>query len=97
MPSNLEKQINEERARLHALRSKLDTGRTPYMKWRLGLALHILEDGEAALRDVKGDTNDSDWTAFASFCLQLAMEKRKEVEETANKYGGPANVVEMGG
>ena len=97
MPSNLQKQIDEERERINELRSKLDTGRTPYMKWRLGLAAHILDDGESALRDVNGDSNNSDWAAFATFCLQLAMEKRKEVEETVNKYGGPENVVEIGG
>jgi hypothetical protein len=67
------------------------------MKWKLGLALHILQDARDALCDVKGDTSNSDWYAFAAFCLQLAIEKRKEVEETVNKYGGPANVVEVGG
>jgi hypothetical protein len=97
MPNNLEKQVNEEFNRIITLHSKLDTGRTPYMKWKLRLALHILQDAKDALDDVRGDTGNSDWYAFAAFCLQLAMEKRKEVEEAVNKYGGPANVVEVGG
>jgi hypothetical protein len=97
MPNNLETQVDEEFTRITTLRSTLDTGRTPCMKWKLGLALHILQDAKDALGDVRGDASNSDWHAFAALCLQLAMEKRREVEETVNKYGGPANVVEVGG
>jgi len=96
MPDNLGKQINEELTRTTTLSSKLDTGRTPYMKWKLRLALHILQDAKDALNDVKGDTRNSDWYAFAAFCLHLAIEKRKEVEETVNKFGGPDNIEEVG-
>ncbi|MFI5089965.1 MAG: hypothetical protein ACHP7P_07900 [Terriglobales bacterium] len=52
MASTLEKQIEGERARIEALDSKLDAARTPYMKWQLRLALHILDDTKSALHDV---------------------------------------------
>ncbi|MGP8174098.1 MAG: hypothetical protein ACLP7O_06070 [Terracidiphilus sp.] len=97
MQSTLEKLIEEEREQIVVLDSKLDTGRTPYMKWQLQLAQHFLEDAKSALRDVKSDTSNPHWVAFATDCLQRASEKRKSVEETVSKYGGPANVVEVSG
>jgi hypothetical protein len=97
MPSKLEQQIEEERARIVALDSKLDDGRTPHMKWQLRLAQHFLDDTKSALRDVKGDISNLHWVAFAADCLQRATEKRKAVEETVNMYGGPEHVVEIDG
>jgi hypothetical protein len=97
MSNNLEKQIEEEQGRIKALDSKLDAGRTPNLKWQLRLARHFLDDTKSALRDMKGDTSNPHWVAFASDCLQRATEKRKQVEETVNKYGGPDKVQEMGG
>lgn len=94
MAGNLEKQIEEEYARIVALASELDESRTPYLKWQLRLAQHILDDTKSYLRSVKGDTNNSYWIMFATDCLQRATEKRKQVEETVKKYGGPENVVE---
>ena len=97
MRSTLEKLIEEEREQIVALDSKLDTGRTPYIKWQLRLAQHFLEDAKSALRDVKSDASNPHWVAFATDCLQRASEKRRIAEETVSKYGGPANVVEIGG
>jgi hypothetical protein len=94
MPSNLEKQVDEEYTRIKALDSKLGESRTPYLKWQLRLAQHILDDTRSYLRSVKGDTNNSYWIMFATDCLARANEKRTIVEDTVNKYGGPENVVE---
>ncbi|MGA3370583.1 MAG: hypothetical protein ABSC48_02360 [Terracidiphilus sp.] len=97
MQNTLEKLIEEERKQIVALDSKLDSGRTPYMKWQLRLARHFLDDAKSALRELKGDASNLHWVAFATDCLQRASEKRKTVEETVSKYGGPANVTEIGG
>jgi hypothetical protein len=94
MPNNLEKQIEEESVRITTLDSKLNATRTPYLKWQLRLAQHILDDTKSYLRDVKGDASNGYWIMFATDCLQRATEKRKGVEDTIKKYGGPENVVE---
>jgi hypothetical protein len=87
MPSNLEKQVEEEYARIVALDSKLDESRTPYLKWQLRLAQHILDDTKSYLRSVKGDTNNSYWIMFATDCLQRATEKRKWRRPSRNMAG----------
>ena len=88
------KSKRNEYPRIVALDSKLDESRTPYLKWQLRLAQHILDDTKSYLRSVKGDTNNSYWIMFATDCLQRATEKRKQVEETVKKYGGPERVIE---
>ena len=94
MPSNLEKQIEDERARIVALDSTLDAARTPYLKWQLRLAQHFLDDTKAALRDMKGDSKSAMWVEFAANCLGRATEKRVQVEEVVKKYGGPEHIEE---
>jgi len=76
MPTNLEKQIEEERARITALDVKLDANRTLGAKGQLRLALNFLDDTKSALRTTfKGDTSNTDWIAFAADCLQRATQK----------------------
>jgi hypothetical protein len=95
MPSNLENQLEEERARIVALDSKLDVKLTPNAKAELRLALNFLDDTKTALRGFKGDTSNADWVKLATFSLQRATEKRQAVQEAT--HNGDSRIIEMGG
>jgi hypothetical protein len=101
MPNNLEKQIEEERAAITALDSKLDGNRTPYMKHQLRSAAHHLDDAVDGLRyAAKASPNPNDafmWLAFVQMNLQIATQIRQKVQDAVDKYGGPEHIIEMGG
>jgi hypothetical protein len=85
MPRDLEKQIEEERARIAALDAKLDNDRTPVYKERLLFASHLLDDAVSC-----GNPT------LAADSLQRAILKRKEVQ-TAFGILDPAKAIEIGG
>jgi hypothetical protein len=95
MPTDLEQRIEEERARIVALDSKLDVARTPYAKGQLQLALHFLDDTKSALLNFRGDSSSADWVTFAMDCLQRATQKRQELESVTQ--GGDPRIIEIGG
>jgi hypothetical protein len=95
MGTDLERRIEAERARIIALDSKLDAGRTPYAKGQLRLALHFLDDTKSALLNFRGDSSSAGWIAFATDCLQRAIQKRQELESVTQ--GGDPRVIEIGG
>ena len=97
--SNLQQLITEERARIEALDSTLDAGRTPYLKNQLRHAAHLLDDANDALRmEAHAASNHKGvWIGFAGTLLQAATQLRLKVHELVDTYGGPANVVEIGG
>lgn len=94
MRSDLEQRIEEERARIVALDSKLDVERTPYAKEQLRLALHFLDDSKSALL-TKGGSSSADWLTFAKDCLQRAAQKRQQLESVT--LGGDPRIIEIGG
>jgi hypothetical protein len=98
MHDNLEQQISEERARITTLGSALDSTRTPYLKSQLRFAGHMLDDAVSALRHAeKAQAYDSTmWLGFAVMNLQGATQRREKVQAVVEKYGGPANVTEIG-
>ncbi len=95
----MEQQIADERARITALDATLDNQRTPYLKAQLRFATHILDDADAALRHApKAQPRDAAmWMGFAAMNLQHATEKRTKVQAAVDSYGGPQNIVEVGG
>ena len=99
MQSNFEQQITEERARIVALDSVLDSKRTPYLKSQLRFAGHMLDDAASALRHAdKAQPNYvAMWIGFAEMNLQAAAQRREKVQAAVDKYGGPVNVIEVGG
>jgi hypothetical protein len=95
----LEQQIAEEKTRIATLDSTLDAERTPYLKSQLKLATHLLDDAQEALRmEAQADSNYRGiWVTFAGTLLQAAAQLRQNVQQLVEKYGGPANVIEIGG
>jgi hypothetical protein len=97
MPSDLGKRIEEERARIAALDSKLDANRTPYIKKQVTFAGHILDDAQAGLRHAKeSPSHEAMWFDFVEMNIQNAGSVRQRIEAVINKYGGPANIIEVG-
>jgi len=94
-----EKQITEVRARLDTLDALLDNKRTPFMKSQLRFASHLLDDAESAVcHAAKASPRDAVmWRSFADFSIQHAAQIWKAIQESVEKYGGPANVMEVGG
>ena len=92
-----EKQINEARARIDILDASLDNQRTPYMKSQLRFAGHLLDDAESAVgHAAKAGTRDAAmWHTFADSSIQHATKIWKTIQESVEKYGGPANVTEV--
>jgi hypothetical protein len=93
-----EKRINEVRAQIGTLDDSLDSQRTPGMKSQLQFARHLLDDGESALRHAaRASQQDAAmWHAFAGFSIQHATQICDAIHKTVGKYGGPANVLEVG-
>ena len=89
--------IAAERAAIAALDSQLSNERTPFLKSRLLFATHQLDDSESVLRLADKSTrspNAAMMRDWAVFCVRMASETRKKIEEDVNKRGGPANVEE---
>jgi hypothetical protein len=72
---------------------------TPYLKTQLRSASHHLDDASAGLRHgAKAGPNDAAmWQGFAQLNLQIAGQLRQKVQAAVDKYGGPENIVEVGG
>jgi hypothetical protein len=68
------------------------------MKSQLQFARHLLDDAESALRQAaKASPHDAAmWHAFAVFSIQHATQIWDPIHNTVEKYGGPANVLEVG-
>ena len=96
-----EKRIKEVRAQIDTLDASLNSQRTPGMKAQLQFARHLLDDAEAALRHAKEEDSTSHdtamWHAFAGFSIQHSTQIRDTIQKTVETYGGPANVLEVGG
>lgn len=99
MQSEWEKRIKEARTQIDTLNSSLDDRRTPNMKAWLRFAAHLLDDANAALgHAAKASPKDAAmWHGFADFSIQHSMQIWKTARESVDKYGGPANVQEIGG
>jgi hypothetical protein len=87
---NLQEAIQQERARIAVLESKLDTSRTPEAKGQLQMALRFLDDTKTAFG---GDTSKAEWVALAQFNLERAREKRQAVESAT--HNGADKIVEV--
>jgi hypothetical protein len=94
-----EKQINEARARIDSLDASLDNQHTPFMKSQLRFAGHLLDDAESAMGHAAeaGPRDAAMWHAFADLSIQHATQIWKTIQKSVEKYGGPANVREVGG
>jgi hypothetical protein len=91
--AEVRREIEEERARIVALDSKLDVTRTPFAKAQLRAALSFLDDANTALRrNFDGDTGSAVWIRFATDCLRRAAQKRQEVD--AATRGGAGDIIE---
>lgn len=99
MTSELEKAIAEERALITALDLSLDNKRTPYMKMQLGFANNRLDDAGDGLRfAAKAAPNYvSMWYGFAGMNIKIAAQIRQQVQSYVDQYGGPTQVMEVGG
>jgi hypothetical protein len=100
MPTDWEKLINEEKARIIALDSTLDQKRTPCLKQDLSSALHRLGNTRDALSlGAKADSPiyKAAWLAIAEENIRGAAQMREKVQALVDAYGGPENVVETGG
>jgi hypothetical protein len=98
MQTNLPQQITEERVRITALDSELDSRRTPYLKSQLQRAVHLLDDANYALQMEAnaGARYKGVWVGLAGTLLQTSVQLRQKVQELIDKYGGPSNVTEVG-
>jgi hypothetical protein len=65
---------------------------------QLRFAGHMLDDAVSALRraDKAQLPYVAMWIEFAQMNLQAATQRREKTQATVDKYGGPANVVEVG-
>lgn len=99
MPTDWEKLINEEKARIIALDSTLDQKRTPWLKGQLRLAMNKLGDARDALAfAAKAEPNyHATWIGFADFNIRAATQAREKVQAAVDTHGGPENVIEIGG
>jgi len=93
------KRIDDERGRISALDASLDASRTPYLKWQLQFAGHLLDDAENGLRHAaQGDSSYKPmWLGFAEMNIQQAGQRRQKVQESVDKFGGPDKITEYGG
>lgn len=103
MSSSTQDQIRaaakSERAAIVQLDSTLDQQRTPYLKSRLRLALHRLDDVDTILRfELKASPQHARaWLNFAAENVSMASNERQQVQKLVDVYGGPAKIVEIGG
>jgi hypothetical protein len=81
------------------LDASLDAQHTPYLKARLRLALNSLNDVEMLLRleQQAQSLHPGAWLAIAEGNAATAANTRKQIEKLVETYGGPNNVVEVGG
>ena len=94
-----DKQITDARTRIGALDASLDNQRTPYMKSQLRFAGHLLDDAESAVGHAAkaGPRDAAMWHTLADFSIQHATQIWKTIHESVERYGGPANAIEVDG
>ena len=76
--------IEEQRARIVALDSTLDSKRTPFLKRQLLSASHRLDDATDALRYAEKAHSTKDaamWRGFAETNIQAAVQFCQKVQE----------------
>lgn len=99
MNSNVERRIRKERELVTALDCTLDAKRTPYLKGQLRRAADVLDDAVEALRfaEIAESNYVASWTGLAEMNIQVSEQLRQKVKAVVDMYGGPDQVIEIGG
>ncbi len=88
-----------ERDLITRLDARLKQERTPYLKAQLRLALNNVDDVDMLLRFEQQAQPQyaGAWLAIAEGNIATAATIRQQVQKLVDTYGGPDNVIEVGG
>jgi uncharacterized protein (DUF305 family) len=98
MNSEFENAILEVRERAAKLDEKLNSASAPYLKNRVKMASYMSDDAVMALRlsEKAQPKFVSKWIASAQMSLLMAKQLLDDIQQTADAYGGPENIEEIG-
>jgi uncharacterized membrane protein len=89
-----------ERMLIRQLESTLSSPRTPHMKRQLNQILQTVDDVEKLLRfaqDAQERRHSDAWLDLAESNILAATNIRQRIQKLIDVYGGPQNVLEVGG